>query len=190
MRTHWHPPSHRWFRGSLSRSGAYGNRGFGRPVLCCAASVRWWPGAGAAPSAVESGRWGAPVVAVMWPTVEGRATPRRRPQSKQVPPWRPRSSVAASDPIPSRGKKTRCGAASCPRHSRKWNIGSARKSALIPPKRHRRERGTAHAALRSEPTPAALESNEVEFYASEPNKFPRLLVAIVVGNRGDKFVCN
>ena len=50
------------------------------------------------PSAVASGRWGAPVAGVMWPPVEGRATPRRRPQSKQVPPWRPRSSVAQSDP--------------------------------------------------------------------------------------------
>jgi hypothetical protein len=38
------------------------------------------------PSAVASGRWGAPVAGVMWPTVEDRATPRRRPQSKQVPP--------------------------------------------------------------------------------------------------------
>jgi len=36
----------------------------------------------------------------MWPTVEDRATPRRRPQSKDVPPWRPRSSVAESDPMP------------------------------------------------------------------------------------------
>jgi hypothetical protein len=49
------------------------------------------------PSAAASGRWGAPVAGVM-PTVEGRATPCRRPQSKQVPPWRPRSSVAESDP--------------------------------------------------------------------------------------------
>jgi hypothetical protein len=40
----------------------------------------------------------APTAGVMWPTVEGRATPRRRPQSKQVPPWRPRSSAAESDP--------------------------------------------------------------------------------------------
>jgi hypothetical protein len=72
-----------------------------------------------------------------------------------------------------------------------WNIGSARNSALISPKRrHGGERGTAHAALRSAPTPAALESNEVEFYAREPNKFPRLFVAIVVGNRGDEFVRN
>jgi hypothetical protein len=29
------------------------------------------------PSAVASGRWGAAVAEVMWPTVEGRATPRR-----------------------------------------------------------------------------------------------------------------
>jgi hypothetical protein len=57
------------------------------------------------PSAAASGRWGAPVAGVMWPTVEGRATPCRRPQSKQVPPWRPRSSVAESDPILTRGRK-------------------------------------------------------------------------------------
>jgi hypothetical protein len=50
------------------------------------------------PSAVASGRWGAPVAEVMWPTIEGRATSRRRPLSKQVPPWRPRSSAAHSDP--------------------------------------------------------------------------------------------
>jgi hypothetical protein len=46
--------------------------------------------------AAASGRWGTPVAGVMWPTVEGRATPCQRPQSKQVPPWRPRSSVAES----------------------------------------------------------------------------------------------
>src|ERR1700692_1018524 len=39
----------------------------------------------------------------MWPTVEGRATPCRRPQSKQVPPWRPRSSVALIDPLRTSG---------------------------------------------------------------------------------------
>jgi hypothetical protein len=33
---------------------------------------------------------------VMWPTAEGRVAPCRRPQSKQVPPWRPRSAVAES----------------------------------------------------------------------------------------------
>src|SRR5579864_5697198 len=32
------------------------------------------------PSAVASGRWGAPVAGVMWPTVEDRATPRRQVQ--------------------------------------------------------------------------------------------------------------
>jgi hypothetical protein len=46
--------------------------------------------------------WRTPVAGVMWPTVEGRATPRRRPQSKQVPPWWPRSSVAEADPQRSR----------------------------------------------------------------------------------------
>jgi len=45
------------------------------------------------------------VAGVMWPTIEGRATPCRRPQSKQVPPWRPRSSVAESDPLRTRGQK-------------------------------------------------------------------------------------
>ena len=45
---------------------------------------------------IQPGRpvWGAPVAGVMWPTVEGRATPRRRPQSKQVPPPRPRGAAA------------------------------------------------------------------------------------------------
>jgi hypothetical protein len=49
-------------------------------------------------SAAASGRWGAPVAGVV-PTVEGRATPCRRPQSKQVPRWRPRSLVAPIDPF-------------------------------------------------------------------------------------------
>jgi hypothetical protein len=40
-------------------------------------------------SAAASGRWGAPVAGLIWPTVEGRATHCQRPQSKQVPPWRP-----------------------------------------------------------------------------------------------------
>jgi hypothetical protein len=50
------------------------------------------------PSAVASGRWGAPVAGVMWPTAERRATPRRRPQSKQVLPCRSRSAAAQIDP--------------------------------------------------------------------------------------------
>jgi hypothetical protein len=56
-------------------------------------------------SAVASGRWGAPVARVMWPTVEGRATPRRRPQSEQVPPWWSPSWMAPIDPFRSRAKK-------------------------------------------------------------------------------------
>jgi hypothetical protein len=55
----------------------------GRDRFCALAPVQ----------APPSDRWGAPVVAMKWPTVEGRATPCRRPQSNQVPPWRARSSV-------------------------------------------------------------------------------------------------
>ena len=52
----------------------------------------------AAPATVGASRAGTPVAGMMWPTVEGRATPRRRPQSKQVLPWRPQGPVARSDP--------------------------------------------------------------------------------------------
>jgi hypothetical protein len=90
------PQMHRWTRNTDRQP-------FGRPARVHDLGTSLDKGSAAAPrrlppSAVASGRWGAPVVAVMWPTVEGSATPRRRPQSKQVPPWRTRSSVALIDP--------------------------------------------------------------------------------------------
>ena len=57
------------------------------------------------PSAAASGRRGAPVAGVMWPTIQGRATPCRRPVSKRVLPSRSRSSASLDDPQRSCGKK-------------------------------------------------------------------------------------
>jgi hypothetical protein len=89
-------------------------RGHGRreATLLCNSILLRSPVASTLPENPVDGRWanpsrnfaevatglrGAPVDGVMWPTVEDRATPRQRPQSKQVPPWRSRSSASRCD---------------------------------------------------------------------------------------------
>jgi hypothetical protein len=77
----------------------YGDYRRRSPDLFAAREAARGPVQAPPPSAVAAGPWGAPVAGVMWPTVEGRATPRRRPQSKRVLPWRSRRLVSLTDPL-------------------------------------------------------------------------------------------
>jgi hypothetical protein len=53
----------------------YTGRARGSPAR--RSTLRFWPGVGAAPSDAASGRWGAPVAGVMWPTAAFSARPTR-----------------------------------------------------------------------------------------------------------------
>jgi hypothetical protein len=95
IRTEDHSGGARGF--TVSKSKIVGDGKQGAPIVCSAtADVR--TGAGAAPVSRGVRSLGSTCRRGDVADRRGRATPRQRPQSKQVPPWRPRSSVAESDP--------------------------------------------------------------------------------------------